>query len=86
MYYSLTNPLEQPVPQMKVRLTRKLSELIDGVDLSKAHAGDTLDLTEKEARTLIAEGWAVYDTGTPGRDRAHDNPRSKRAFRKNKKK
>lgn len=71
---------------MKVRLTRKLAQLINGVDLSKATAGDTLDLTEKEARTLIAEGWAVYDNGASGRDRAHDKPRGKRASRKNKKK
>jgi hypothetical protein len=64
---------------MKVRLTQKLSELINGVDLSKAHAGDTLDLTEKDARTLIAEGWAVYEMGEQGRDRAHDKVRGKRA-------
>jgi hypothetical protein len=64
---------------MKVRLTRKLSELINGIDLSKAHAGDTLDLTDKDARTLIAEGWAVFETGAGGLDRAHDKPRDKRA-------
>ena len=65
---------------MKVRLTQKLSELINGVDLSKAHTGDTLDLTEKEARTLIAEGWAspLYEGGVPDRDRAHDKPRGRR--------
>ena len=69
---------------MKVRLTQKLSELINGVDLSKAHKGDTLDLTEKEARTLIAEGWAapLYEGEKPGRDRAHDGPRARRAPKK----
>jgi hypothetical protein len=71
---------------MKVRLTQKLSELINGVDLSKAHAGDTLDLTEKDARTLIAEGWAVYETGEQGPDRAHDKARGKRAPGRSKKK
>jgi hypothetical protein len=64
---------------MKVRLTQKLSELINGIDLSKAHTGDTLDLTDKDARTLIAEGWAVFETRTEGVDRAHDKPRRKRA-------
>jgi hypothetical protein len=64
---------------MKVRLTQKLSELINGVDLSKAHTGDTLDLTEKDARTLIAEGWAEYVGGSPGRDRAHDTLKGPRA-------
>jgi hypothetical protein len=65
---------------MKVRLTQKLSELIDGVDLSKANKGDTLDLTENDARTLIAEGWAapLYGGRRPDRDRAHDKPRSRR--------
>ena len=66
---------------MKVRLTQKLAELINGVDLSKAHTGDTLDLTDRDANTLIAEGWAapVYQGGDPGRDRAHDKPRGRRA-------
>ena len=69
---------------MKVRLTQKLSEVIDGVDLSKANTGDTLDLTENDARTLIAEGWAapLYEGGTPVRDRAHDKPRARRTRRK----
>jgi len=70
---------------MKVRLTQKLSELINGVDLSKAHTGDTLDLTDRDARTLIAEGWAEYVGGNPGRDQAHDKPKGSRApGRKNK--
>lgn len=64
---------------MKVRLTRKLAELINGVDLSQVHAGDTLELTERDARTLIAEGWAVYVPGEKGRDRAHEIPSAKRA-------
>ena len=64
---------------MKVRLTQKLSELINGVDLSKAHAGDTLELTDKDARTLIAEGWAEYVGASSGRDRAHDKTKAPRA-------
>lgn len=61
---------------MKVRLLRKLSDLINGVDLSRAQAGDTLDLSPRDAFTLIAEGWAspVADTKA-GPDRAHDRPR-----------
>lgn len=64
---------------MKVRLTQKFSEQINGVDLSKAHTGDTLDLTDRDARTLIAEGWAEFLAGKPGRDRAHDKPKGPRA-------
>jgi hypothetical protein len=66
---------------VRVRLTRKLSETIDGVDLSGAREGDTLDLSPRQALILIAEGWAspVYE-GRRGsvRDRAHDRPRKKK--------
>jgi hypothetical protein len=70
---------------MKIRLTRKFADLINGVDLSKAHAGETLDLPERDADILLAEGWAslagLEDT-TPVRDKAHDHALSKRKFRK----
>ena len=42
---------------MRVRVTRKFAEQIDGVDLSKVAVGDVIDLPERQARTLIAEGW-----------------------------
>jgi hypothetical protein len=41
-----------------VRLTRKLAQVIDGVDLSDASVGDRLDLPQRDAGMLIAEGWA----------------------------
>lgn len=41
-----------------VRLTRKFAEVIDGVDLSRNQVGDRLDLPSRDARMLIAEGWA----------------------------
>lgn len=65
---------------MKVRLTRKFSELINGVDLSQVHAGDTLELSPRDAQTLIAEGWAspVLEGGATARDRAHDRTLPKR--------
>jgi hypothetical protein len=43
---------------VKVRLTRKLAEMIDGVDLSGRRVGDVLDITRTDADLLIAEGWA----------------------------
>lgn len=43
---------------MQVRLTRKLANLIDGIDLSRRNVGDIIDVPEREARILIAEGWA----------------------------
>jgi hypothetical protein len=70
---------------MKVRLTRKLAEVIDGLDLSKAREGDTLELPARDALLLIAEGWAspVYDEGSSSaRDRAHDRPRRRREKQK----
>lgn len=44
---------------MRVRLTRKLAERIDGIDLSGRSVGDVLDLPDREALCLIAEGWAL---------------------------
>jgi hypothetical protein len=44
---------------MRVRLTRKLAERIDGVDLSGRRVGDVLDLDPVEARLLVAETWAT---------------------------
>lgn len=50
----------QPSPARiePVRLTRKLAEVIDGIDLSGRRVGDRLPLHPDEARVLIAEGWA----------------------------
>ena len=44
---------------MRVRLTRKLAERIDGVDLSRSRTGDILDLSPQEAGLLVSEQWAV---------------------------
>jgi hypothetical protein len=48
---------------MRVRLTRKLAECIDGVDLSRSRTGDILDLSPQQARLLISEQWAVPVAG-----------------------
>lgn len=42
----------------RVRLTKKFAKLIDGVDISRAQAGDEIEVSAEEARILIAEGWA----------------------------
>jgi hypothetical protein len=41
-----------------VRLTHKYAEVIDGIDLSRRTVGERLPLTSRDARMLIAEGWA----------------------------
>jgi len=44
---------------MRVRLTRKLAERVDGIDLSAHAEGDWLDLSRRDAELLLAEGWAT---------------------------
>lgn len=43
---------------MRVRLNRKYANRIDDVDLSGRRVGEILDLPERDAVLLIAEGWA----------------------------
>jgi hypothetical protein len=62
---------------MKVRLTKKHAECIDGVDLRGHEPGDLLDLPVKSARLLLAEEWAVrerrqHSDGSAPRRRADD--------------
>ena len=52
---------------MKIRLTRKFPQLINGIDLSNVREGDTIDLSPHDADMLVAEGWAVLE-----RHRAHE--------------
>jgi hypothetical protein len=72
---------------MKVRLTRKFADLINGIDLSKAHTGETLDLSQRDAEMLLAEGWAEaeYIGGAQPREKAHEAPRKKSRWRRSKK-
>jgi hypothetical protein len=44
---------------MWIRLTRRLADYIDGVDLSRRSVGDLLDLPDRDAEMLVAEGWAL---------------------------
>ena len=41
-----------------VVLTRKLANMIDGIDLAGHRVGDRMPLPSHEAGMLIAEGWA----------------------------
>lgn len=63
---------------IKVRLTRKFAEILNGIDLSRTKAGEEIELSKREADLLIAEGWA-----SP-LDVAHDKP--KRRARKSRRK
>src|SRR5438045_645023 len=46
---------------MRVRLTRKLADMLDGVDLAHHRVGDVFNATRHAAELLIAEGWAERD-------------------------
>lgn len=62
---------------VKVRLTRKLAQIINGIDLSGARTGEELELSTRDAELLISEGWAALV------DSAHERaPRSIRRARK----
>ena len=62
---------------MQVRLTKKLAEVIDGIDLSDRRVGDVVDLTNHDAEILLAEGWAspVEPPFSPGTRRTDANDR-----------
>jgi len=70
---------------MRVTLTRKLADYLDGIDLSEYRVGDVLDLPEHDGELLIAEQWAVPVSDANSRevrgafvaavpDRADDGP------------
>ena len=59
----------------KIRLTRKLAERLDGVDLSSVREGEQIEVTPHEAELLIAEGWAVPSEHAAI---AHDKPARRR--------
>ena len=52
-----------------VRLTHKYAEMIDGIDLSRREVGERLPLPSRDARMLIAEGWAEPVAANDLRDR-----------------
>jgi len=64
---------------MRIRLTRKLAERLDGVDVSGCHVGDQLDLSPAHARLLVAEGWAMV---LAERRRSNQGPRGRERRRK----
>ena len=44
---------------IRIQLTRKLANCLDGINVSGCAVGDVLDLPERSAAMLIAEGWAM---------------------------
>ena len=46
------------VAPVYVRLTKKLANVMDGVDVSHARTGDILNVSDSHGKMLIAEEWA----------------------------
>lgn len=48
---------------IRIRLTRKLAGLLNGVDVSALKVGDAIELPDAAAHMLVAERWAepVFD-------------------------
>lgn len=65
---------------MKVRVLRKFAHVLNGIDLSKAHAGDELELSARDAELLIAEGWAAPVATAD--DKEPRNPTDRRSKRR----
>lgn len=63
-------PDKRPEEVEPVVLTRKLAQVINGIDLSERSVGDRVPLSRADARLLIAEGWAEP---TPRNERRQTN-------------
>jgi hypothetical protein len=44
---------------LKVRLTRKLADRLEGIDLSKRRVGEVIDVPRPQAMLLLTHGWAI---------------------------
>lgn len=45
---------------MRVRITRKLADHVDGVDLTHFDVGEVIELPDTDGRLVIAEQWGVF--------------------------
>jgi hypothetical protein len=62
---------------MRVFLTRKLAEEIDGISLKGRQVGDVLDLPPNEAHLLLVEEWAMPERrAQPRSSQSHDESRA----------
>ena len=64
---------------MRVRLTKRLANMIDGINLDGHTPGDVLTLSDREAQMLVAERWAIPERREqsgepPGDERRRESP------------
>jgi hypothetical protein len=45
---------------IRIRLTKKLAAVLNGIDVSGLSVGDVLELPDSAARMMIAERWAEH--------------------------
>ena len=64
---------------MWVRLTKRLADCIDGVNLSAHQVGDVFEVTRHEAELLVAEAWAVLAAPTARQFRSRSPAQFNRA-------
>ena len=67
---------QRVVVPTKIRLTQKLAQKLNGIDLSGIRAGDDIEVSQRDAEILIAEGWAVAIA--EAHDREARRPRRRR--------
>jgi hypothetical protein len=62
-----------------VRLTKKFANMIDDVDLRRFSVGQTINVSQRDGRLLVKEGWAVpNDLRSQAADRPKRESRPKR--------
>jgi hypothetical protein len=64
---------------MRIRLTRKLANSINGIDLAHHRVGDVLDLPPAKAHLLVAEEWATAEERRTKKGRSPSIERRKTA-------
>jgi hypothetical protein len=50
---------------LRIRLTKKLAEVINDVDLTHRYVGEVFDCPQRDGRMLLLEGWAEIVNGAP---------------------
>src|SRR5436190_10536172 len=55
---------------VRVWLSRKLADVVNGIDLKGRQVGDVLELCTREAALLLADGFAEFDRRVTGDRRA----------------
>ena len=50
---------------MRIRLIKRLAEVLNDVDLTDRYVGEIFDCPQRDGRMLVLEGWAEVVNGAP---------------------